>query len=476
MEQIAKQLIGSHEELGELVSSTNSSSQDRRYSFVKSSIEDAKRALVVAQNAFVLTRKSKLSDRVLWLDDVVKNLETREDEFAKVITDEVGKPIRFSKVEVSRCIETLKLSIAAMIYTNGQTINSDAMPSGSKSTSFYKRVPSGVIVCITPFNFPLNLLAHKLAPAIVSGNSVVIKPTPEAPMTAYMLAKLFIDSKYAIKDAVSLVYGDGEIGDTLVSSPIPAVVSFTGSVAVGDIITKRAGIKKLSLELGGNAGTFIDKSADLHHAVKQCAVGAFINSGQVCISLQRIYVHEDIVDQFEKLFVEEVKKLSVGDPHDEETFLGPLINERAVTRAKKWIEEARNSGAKILTGGEVKGLTLYPTVVSNVTNDMKLVCEEVFAPIVSIVKVSGIYEALSELNNSPYGLQHSIFTNDLNSVNIFIEECEAGGVVVNDMPTLRYDIQPYGGVKLSGIGKEGPSFAIEEFTTIKSIVIKHTRI
>ena len=326
-------------------------------------------------------------------------------------------------------------------------------------------------VCITPFNFPLNLIAHKIAPALGAGNAVVLKPTPEAPLTAYKFAKLFVDSEYAVRDALSVVYGDAEVGSALVKSHIPRVISFTGSVGVGKIISSQAGIKKLGLELGGNAATYVDKNANLAAAATKCAFGSFYNSGQVCISLQRIYVHEDIYDEFAQLMAEETKKLKVGSPYEDDTFMGPLINEDAVHRAKSWVASAKDEGAEILTGGEEIDGIFPPTVVANVTDDMKIVCEEVFAPIVSLVSVPDIDTAIEKINNSPYGLQYSIFTDSLKDAKKFIEASQSGGVVVNDIPTVRFDVQPYGGVKLSGIGREGPKFALEEFTEIQSIVI-----
>ena len=329
-----------------------------------------------------------------------------------------------------------------------------------------------MVVAITPFNFPLNLVAHKIAPALIAGNSVVLKPTPEAPYTSYAFAKLFIESEYAIKDALSVVYGDAEVGNALVTSPIPRKISFTGSVAVGKIITQNAGIKKVTLELGGNAATFIEASANLDFAASRCAIGAFTNSGQVCISLQRIYVDEKIYEEFAKKLANETNKLKVGNPFEEDTFMGPLINEEAAKRAKNWIDSAVSEGARVIAGGKVEGNILYPTILADVTDDMKVVCEEVFAPIVSLVKVSSYEEAMEKMNNSPYGLQFSIFTNRVDLMNKAIDDFEAGGVIVNDIPTLRFDIQPYGGVKLSGIGREGPKYAIEDMTEIKTVIIR----
>ena len=433
--------------------------------------EDTKKALEIAQAATKAAKASTLSQRCSWLLDVAQKMRENREDIARTITDEVGKPLMFSRVEVDRAIETVTLSAETMRTMHGETINTDAMASGKKTMAYYFREPVGVVAAITPFNFPLNLVAHKLAPALVAGNTVVLKPTPEAPLTSYKFAKLFIESEYAVKDALSVVYGDVEVGSTLVESSIPRVISFTGSVPVGNIITKSAGIKKISLELGGNAATFIDTSADVSLAAKRCTLGAFVNSGQVCISLQRIYVHEDIYDDFAQKMAEETAKLKVGSPYDEETFMGPVIDNEAAERAMGWVQSAIDEGARAITDVKCEGRMFYPCVMADVRDDMAIVCEEVFAPIVSLVKVKDFDDAMPRMNNSPYGLQFSVFTNDLKLTQRAISELDAGGIVINDMPTLRFDIQPYGGVKLSGVGREGPRFAIEEFTEIKSVVI-----
>ncbi len=432
---------------------------------------DAIKALNIAAEAMQTAKDTTLAQRCNWLLDVAQKLRENREDMAKTLTDEVGKPIFFARIEVDRCIETVTLSAETMRTMHGETINTDAMPSGKKTTAFFTREPAGVVVAITPFNFPLNLVAHKLAPALVAGNTVVLKPTPEAPLTAYKFAKMFIESEYAIKDALSLVYGDAEVGSALITSDIPRVISFTGSVPVGNIITKSAGIKKVSLELGGNAATYISKTADLELAAQRCTLGAFVNSGQVCISLQRIYVNADIYDDFAQKMAEETKKLVVGSPYEDDTFMGPLIDDDASARAMAWVESAIEEGAVPLLPPHREGRMFHPCVMANVRDDMAIVCEEVFAPIVSLVKVDDFDDALPRMNNSPYGLQFSIFTNDLKLMQKAISELEAGGIVINDMPTLRFDIQPYGGVKLSGVGREGPKFAIEEMTEIKSVVI-----
>ncbi len=468
----AKIFFGSNEETKENV-------QERKSPFDGSvvskapvcDVDDTIMALHIAKKATKDAAKSPLSQRILWLEDVAKRLNEEKEAFASMLAREVAKPIAFSRIEVERCVETLRVTAMELANLHGETIPTDIMPSGKKTLAFYRREPVGVVACITPFNFPLNLVAHKIAPALGAGNTVVLKPTPEAPMIAYMFAKLFVDSEYAIKDALSVVYGDAEVGSTMVTSDIPRVISFTGSVPVGNIITKQAGIKKVSLELGGNAATYIDKSADLAVAAKRCAFGAFYNSGQVCISLQRIYVNEEVYKEFAELIAKETNLLKVGSPYDEDTFMGPLIDDDSKNRAKTWIASAQNEGAKVISGGkEVEGI-FAPTVMADVTDEMKIICEEVFAPIVSLVSVPSYDVAIEKMNDSPYGLQFSIFTNDLKLTQAFIEDAQCGGVVINDIPTLRFDVQPYGGSKLSGVGREGPKWALEEFTEIKSVVI-----
>jgi len=433
--------------------------------------EDTIKALKIAKKAARSAARSPLSQRIAWLEDVAKKLHEEKEAFAVMLAREVAKPIAFARIEVERCVETVRLTAMELAHLHGETIPTDIMPSGKKTLAYFRREPVGVVACITPFNFPLNLVAHKIAPALGAGNSVVLKPTPEAPMVAYMFAKLFVTSEYAVKDALSVVYGDAEVGSTLVQSDIPRVISFTGSVPVGNIITKQAGIKKVSLELGGNAATYIDKSADLAVAAQRCAFGAFYNSGQVCISLQRIYVNEEVYEAFSTLMAKETAKLKVGSPYEHDTFMGPLIDAESKERAKSWITSAKSEGAKVISGGdEVEGM-FPPTVMADVTDEMKIICEEVFAPIVSLVRVPSYEVAVEKMNDSPYGLQFSIFTNDLRMSQAFIEDAECGGVVINDIPTLRFDVQPYGGSKLSGVGREGPKWALEEFTQVKSIVI-----
>ncbi len=433
---------------------------------------DAQAMLTLAKERSKEAKGVPLHQRMNWLLDVASKLEMMKEEMARTITDEVGKPLQFSRIEVARAVETIKLSANAMLHVNGETFDTTAMPSGKKTLSFYTREAVGVVVAITPFNFPLNLVAHKIAPALVAGNVVILKPSSQAPLSAFKLAKLFIESPYASKDALSVIYSGTGVNDALIQSPVPRVISFTGSVGVGKEIMRKAGIKKVALELGGNAATYIDVSANVGHSAKRCAFGAFINSGQVCISLQRIYVHEAIYEAFSHALVEETKALCVGSPYEEETFIGPMVNQSAVDKASRWVKSALEQGAKRLHGFTCKDLMFEPTILGDVREEMNIVCEEVFAPIVSLIKVTCYEEAKQKINASEYGLQYSLFSNDLAMVHDAIENFEAGGIVVNDIPTLRFDLQPYGGIKESGIGKEGPYFSlIDDYTQIKSVVI-----
>lgn len=440
-------------------------------SYELAGVNEASQALALAKKASVYTKASTIAQRCNWLLDVANTLKEQKELFAQAIVDDVGKPLKFARIEVERCIETITIASDTMRTMHGETFNADACNSGRKAISYFKREPAGVIVAITPFNFPLNLVAHKLAPALVAGNAVILKPTKEAPKVAFLFAKAFIESEYAIKDALSLLYTDRDATNLLVQSPIPRVISFTGSLGVGKIIMQNAGVKRVSLELGGNAATYVDESADAKLAASKCVLGAFVNSGQVCISLQRIYVHEAVYEEFAQELLEETKSLRVGSPYDEETFLGPLVNDEAVQKAVSWTKSAVQEGARYLLEPSVEGRVFTPCIMTDVTNEMNVVCEEAFAPIVSLIKVKSYEEAKAHINDSDYGLQGSIFTNNLSHAKDAIEQFECGGVVVNDIPTLRFDIQPYGGLKNSGIGREGPRFAIEEFSEIKSVVI-----
>jgi acyl-CoA reductase-like NAD-dependent aldehyde dehydrogenase len=428
-------------------------------------------AVSAAQEAFESFRKMPAHTRSQILDKAANLILKRKDEIAAVICKEAGKSWKYSVGEVIRGYETFKFASCEAMRIHGETVPLDASASGTNRVGYYIRVPMGVIVAITPFNFPLNLVAHKVAPAIASGNTIVLKPASTTPVTALILAEILEEAGLP-KGVFNVVIGSGSsVGDYLVSHPMVKKVTFTGSPAVGDSIIRKAGIKRVTLELGNNSATIIEKDADIDKAIPRCIASAFSNSGQVCISLQRIYVHKDIADEFSDKFKQATESLKVGNPLDQDVELGPMIDEKEALRAKSWIDEAVSQGATLVCGGKVEGRILYPTVLRNTTKDMKVMCMEVFAPIVSIVEYDSFEEAIKHVNDSDYGLQAGIYTNDIRKIHYAIDNLDVGGVMVNDTSIFRVDNMPYGGNKLSGIGREGVRFAIDEMTNIKMVMI-----
>lgn len=400
-------------------------------------------------------------------------LRTSEREMAQIISAEVGKGLKFALAEVRRAAETFIFAAEEAKRIHGETVPMDAATGGLGRMGFWVRVPIGVVAAIAPFNFPLNLVAHKVAPAIAAGCTVILKPASTTPITAVKLVELLIEAGLPA-GALNLITGGGStVGMWLTQDPRVSKVSFTGSPAVGRTIIKNAGLKKVTMELGNNSATVIDKDANLDQAVPACITGSFANNGQVCISVQRIYVHRDVFDDFKTRFVEATQKLKIGDPQDESTDIGPLILENEAERVEAWVNEAVAQGAKVLTGGKREGGLIPPTVLENVSEEMKVVCEEVFAPVVSLIAYDDFDKALELVDHSQFGLQAGIFTNDLNKALRAVERLNVGGVIINDVPAYRVDHMPYGGNKDSGIGREGPRFAIEDMTTIKMVVIRN---
>ncbi len=406
------------------------------------------------------------------LEKTAAYLESHRQAFIEQIALEAGKPVKWSEVEVNRAVENLKFAAEACKALHGETVPLDASRGSEGRMGFWIRVPLGVVAAISPFNFPLNLVIHKVAPAIAAGNTVVLKPASNTPGPAQLLVEALLESGLPPK-AIQLVYGGGsDVGMQLVKDERIAKITFTGSPAVGRIITRNAGLKKLTLELGSNSGTIIDETADLEWAIARNIMGSFAYSGQVCISVQRIYVHERIFDPFIRRFVEETKRLQTGNPLDPTTDVGPMISELEAQRVEDWVDEALKGGAEILTGGVREGSIVAPTVLTGVKPEMKVVCQEIFGPVVSITPIRSFTEGIEQVNNSIYGLQAGVFTRDLAHTLQAIRKIQVGGVMINDVPTYRVDHMPYGGVKESGIGREGARFAIEEMTNIKMIMIK----
>ncbi len=399
-------------------------------------------------------------------------LKERAEEFAKTLVYEVGKTIKEARTEVQRAIQTLIFSAEEARRLNGETFPIDAHPNGTGKVGFYIRVPVGIVSAITPFNFPLNLSMHKVAPALACGNAVVLKPSERTPLTPIMLAEVLLEAGLPPK-ALSVIPGYGDVGKAMTTHPDVRVVSFTGSKKVGELITRQVGIKKVVLELGSNSAIVVHRDGDIEKAVQRAVLGGYAIAGQVCISVQRVFVHEELFEEFTQRLKERVKTLRVGDPMDENTDVGPLITQSDVLRVREWIEEAVQKGAKIEVGGVAcaeKTALFEPTVVSLVPPETKLFKEEAFAPVVAVVPYRDVEEAIRLVNDSEYGLQLGVFTNDLKVAWEFIKRAEVGGVLINEGPTFRVDHQPYGGFKNSGIGREGPKFAIEDYTEIKTVI------
>lgn len=419
---------------------------------------DAKDSLV-EMSAFKVSNK---------LFNVVDKLKNKKEEFAKLLTLEVGKPINESLVELDRSIETLKLAAEEAKRIYGESVPLDAGLNGKGFFAFTQKLPLGVVAAITPFNYPLNLTIHKIAPAIACKNTVIIKPPTEAPLTVMKFAEL-LNEEFP-DGVVNTVTGYGsEIGDYLVCSAEVDKISFTGSVTTGMMISQKAGMKKVTLELGGNDPLVVLKDGDIDKAVKGVINGAFLNAGQVCMGVKRIIVEDEIADEFAQKLVSQTEKLVMGNPLDKTTTLGTLISEKAAIQVEETVNNAVSDGAQILTGGNRNGAFYDATVVDNVKTDMDLVVRETFGPVAPIIRVNSVDEAIEVANDTEYGLQAGVFTSDYANAMRCACEIEAGTVFVNKQSTFRTDNMPFGGFKNSGVGKEGIKYAVEEMTKTKLI-------
>ncbi len=397
-------------------------------------------------------------------------IEAQAEDLSRLMARESGKPLKYARGEASRAVETFSFAADEARRLHGETVPLDAARGGVGRFGYYLRVPVGVVAAITPFNFPLNLVAHKVAPAVAAGCPIVLKPAPATPLTALRLAEIMQEAGLPA-GAFEVVTGDADVGAWLIEDPRVAMITFTGSPAVARHISKAAGLRRVTLELGGNAATVIDHDANLDHAITRTLMGSFAYSGQTCISIQRLYIHRERYDEFAARFVEAVNKLVVGDPLDEATDIGPVINEAAAERIAGWVDEAVTQGARPLAHAPRQRNLLSPVVLENVTESMQVMCSEVFGPVVSLVPFDDFDTALAAVNDSPFGLQAGVYTHDLNKAMRAVNTLHVGGVIINDVPAFRVDQMPYGGVKDSGVGREGPRFAIEEMTTLKMVVI-----
>ncbi len=431
--------------------------------------EDVKRAIDMAVEGFKILRKTPTYKRAEILWKTAEIVERQSEEFARTIALEGSKTIREARKEVYRCTVTLKISAEESKRILGETITFDQALGSENRRGYYYRVPIGVIAAITPFNDPLNLVAHKVGPAIAGGNAIVVKPATVTPLSALKLGAALLEAGLPPK-ALSVVTGYGsEIGDALVTDPRIRMISFTGGLEAARRILSKAGLKKIGMELGSNSPVIVLADCDLDKAVESCVSGSFWAAGQNCLGVQRIYVEEPIYGEFVRKFVKRTKQYKVGPKLDEDCDMGPMITEEEAKRIEQWVEEAIKSGAKVECGHKREGAVYWPTVLTNVPEDVKVSCDEVFAPVVSIYPVKTLDEAIEKSNAVDYGLHAAIFTNDINKAFKAIEELEVGGVMINDSTDYRMDAMPFGGVKNSGLGREGIKFALLEMTEPKVV-------
>ena len=431
---------------------------------------DAEAAIASAVKAFGTTRRLPAFERQRVLRRVAQSITERKDEFSRTLAQEAGKPIKAARTEVERAMFTFTVAAEESTRIYGEYLPLDWQEYTVGRWGIVRRFPLGPIAGITPFNFPLNLVAHKVAPAIAAGCSLVLKPAPQTPLCSLLLAEAVQQAGWP-DGGLNVIPLSNEDAGLLVTDDRIKLISFTGSAPVGWAIKRNAGKKKVLLELGGNAAVIVHNDADLAFAAERCVVGGFGYAGQTCISVQRILVERSVYGKFVDLLLTGVSKLRTGDPLEETTDLGPLIRESDAVRASDWIQEAVRAGARLLCGGQRRGSVLEPTVLTGTRPDMKVNCQEIFAPVVTVEPYDNFDSALRQVNNSPYGLQAGIFTRDAKLLFNAYEELEVGGVIAGDVPSFRIDHMPYGGIKDSGLGREGLRYAIEEMTEPKLLVM-----
>ncbi|WHZ16599.1 MAG: Aldehyde dehydrogenase [Nitrospira sp.] len=408
--------------------------------------------------------------RSTMLQNAAHALQARQEEFARTMTTEAGKPLSDARREVGRAIQTFSIAAEEAKRIGGEVVPLDWSPGMESHWGVTRRFPIGPILGITPFNFPLNLVAHKVAPALAAGNSILIKPAPQTPLTALLLGELLTEAGVP-PGGLNVLPCNNAVAEQLVVEPRFKLLSFTGSAPVGWMLKAKCGKKKVVLELGGNAAVIVEPDADLDYAVQRCVTGGFTYAGQTCISVQRIFIHESVAAAFTENLVGLVRRLETGDPGNERTVVGPLIDSGAAERIEGWIGEAVTQGAQLLSGGTRAGSVVQPTVLSEVTATMKVSCREVFGPLVTVTPYHEFDAVLRSVNESDYGLQAGIFTQNVGRIFRAFEQLDVGAVLANEIPTFRADHMPYGGVKDSGIGREGVRYAIEDMTEPKLLVM-----
>lgn len=440
-------------------------------------IKEVDFAIGAADNTKASWSKVPSYRRAEILEKLAKLYDDNLERAARTISRESAKPIKLARVEVERTIQTFKFSAEEAKRISGETIPLDAAPGGIGRIAYTIKEPLGVIGAITPFNFPLNLVAHKVGPAIASGNTIVLKPAEQTPLSSLLMAEL-LEKAGLPKGVFNVVTGSGSIvGEAIVQDDRVNMITFTGSPRVGISIKEKAGLKKVALELGSNAAVIIDKNVEISDdLIEKCVNGAYSNNGQICISLQRIFVHEDVSEEFIEKFYLYTDRLVIGDPLDSTTDISAMISKSELEKKLKWVEESKQGGAKLKAGGSAVGNGLSPTILLDVNKEDKVFCEEVFAPIAIINKIKDIEEGILNVNESIYGLQAGIFTNDIFTAINAIDNIHAGSVLINDIPTFRVDHMPYGGVKQSGVGREGVKYTVEEMTEMKLVIWNKNKI
>ncbi|WP_181347520.1 aldehyde dehydrogenase family protein [Thalassobacillus sp. CUG 92003] len=434
--------------------------------------EDMLQAIQKADNAYQTTQVWPTHERMTILNKAADYIQRHSEYYAETIASEASKTINEARGEVKRTIQTIQISAEEARRINGETINFDQNEGSENRVGYSYRFPIGVVGAITPFNDPLNLVAHKVGPAIAAGNAIVLKPASVTPLSALLLAEAF-DHAGLPEGFLSVVTGSGrEIGETLVTHPDVKMISFTGGPNAGDHIARQAGPKKINMELGSNSPVIVLNDADLHDAVQSCVSGGFAAAGQNCIGVQRIYVEKDSYKKFLDTFLNRTEELNVGDKMDELTDMGPLINEQEAKRVEEWVNEAVAGGATVQIGGKREGTYYYPTVLTDVPDDAKIAKEEIFGPVVLIYSVDDIYQAVERSNDVDYGLHAGVFTSNINHAFYAVKSLNVGGVMVNDSSDYRIDAMPFGGVKGSGIGREGVRSAIEAMTEEKVVCFR----
>ncbi|MGE5445371.1 MAG: aldehyde dehydrogenase family protein [Ignavibacteriales bacterium] len=434
--------------------------------------KEAKGAVDSAEKAFEKFKDSPSYERSEILRRIVAGIEKRKEEFARTLAEEGGKPLKTARVEVTRAMMTFTVAAEeANRFSGGELIPIDIIPGNEGRFGITRRIPLGIVMGISPFNFPLNLVAHKVAPSIASGNVMILKPASQTPLSALKLGEVVMEAGLILGGLNILPLPGSQIEPVMEDERVRKV-SFTGSDEIGWELMKKFSKKKVTLELGGNAATIIDEDVpDLEFAVDRNCWGAFYQAGQSCISVQRIYVHDRIFDKFMDMFIQKTKALKLGDPMLEDTDVGPVIDDSAADRIVNWIDEAVDSGARLLTGGQRDGRLIKPAVLTDVPSAAKVSCDEVFGPVVHVERYKKFDEVLKQVNNSRFGLQAGIFTKDIKKAFDAYKALEVGGVIVNDYPSFRVENMPYGGVKDSGVGREGIRYAIEEMTELKLMVV-----